>query len=136
MRTKKHARSGAEPCRGCFGLVAAPSRGAFVDAEMEARARIVHEGTAPRPRRSTTWHTATHNGCDPGERQAGQVAAHERRDGTMRRRNAGGTTDGVDGSGGCGCKWTAQQRRWTNADLEFQNLSYIIVLGALEVLIW
>ena len=116
--------------------MAAPSQGAFVDAEMEARARIVHEGTAPRPRRSTTWHTATHKSGDPSGQQVGPVAAREPRADNVRRKNAEETYGGVDGYVDCGCKWTAKQRRWTIADPGFRNLSHIIVLGALEVLIW
>ena len=84
----------------------------------------------------TGYTRLTVGSTEAGTMTAGQVAAHERRDGNMRRRNAGGTTEGVDGYGGCGCKWTAQQRRWTSADPGFRNLSHIIVLGALEVLIW
>ena len=51
-------------------------------------------------------------------------------------KNAEETYGGVDGYVDCGCKWTAKQRRWTIADPGFRNLSHIIVLGALEVLIW
>ena len=126
MRTTTRAHQTAGLYRGYFGWKGAPDPDACAGTLKEAPVRKVHLGIGLRPRRSMTGRTATHTSGDLGGQQAGPKGARERRDGNVRRRNAGGTTGGVGDYGGCGCMWTARRRRWTNANLEFQNLSHIV----------